>query len=391
MHNRNYFLATASALALFAATATAGLAQSPGASGGGQEQQKMSPGATDRDPSQGGAQEKGARDKSERKDRSSQPGKEPTPKASDRAEEKASPKSRVQNQDAPPRASERAQEKSSPKSAVRGQDKADDGDRGKRGDGDRKSRKQTEKGKSEDTRRSEREGVESKRGKDAAERSDRGRATDKDRDRATGDATPKGGREERDRSRAEGGRESGDRVQLSEEKRTSVRERITKSGRSNRVTNVNFDIRVGAAIPRQTTLHTLPPDVVEIVPEYRNYRYVYVRDEIVIIDPSSYVVVAVINGDRSARSGPRSGTNITLSADDRTYIRETVGRGPSVRLDIKDIFVGMDLPDTVELRPLPEVVVERYPDLEDHRYFVYEGDVVIVEPRSREVALVIED
>jgi hypothetical protein len=62
-----------------------------------------------------------------------------------------------------------------------------------------------------------------------------------------------------------------------------------------------------------------------------------------------------------------------------------------VRLGIGNISIGMNLPDTVELRPLPEAVVERYPDFRGHRYFVYEDDVVIVEPQSREVVLVIEN
>ena len=131
---------------------------------------------------------------------------------------------------------------------------------------------------------------------------------------------------------------------------------MTKSAKSNRVTNVNFDIRVGASVPRSASLHVLPPDVVEIVPEYRGYRYVYVRDEIVIIHPTNYVVVAVIGGD--SRVGARSG-RITLAADDRVFVRRHLDLGARVRLGIGSISIGMNLPDTVELRPLPTVIVER--------------------------------
>jgi hypothetical protein len=64
--------------------------------------------------------------------------------------------------------------------------------------------------------------------------------------------------------------------------------------RAGRVDNVNFSVSVGVAVPRSVTLHTLPPAIVEIVPAYRGYRYILVKDEIVIIDPNTYQIVAVI-------------------------------------------------------------------------------------------------
>ncbi len=375
-------LKSASAIALLAAMSTASISQAPGANpGGAQEQQRQERGTTEQPKTKGG---------------SAQQDTAPKPKASDRAEDKASPKSRVQGQDATPKASERAQEKASPKSAVQGQKKDDDDDRRSRAAGDKAkdSPKQSDQGQSKDRDRASGDDSKDKRGdragsgesKDSPKQS--GKEPAKDQDRAAGDRTKD--REDRQRGdRADGDRGSGDRVQLSEQKRTSVRERMSKSARSNRVTNVNFDIRVGVNVPRNTTLHVLPPDVVEIVPEYRGYRYVYVRDEIVIIHPTNYVVIAVIGGDN--RVGSRSGGRITLASDDRVFVRKHVDLGARVRLGIGGISIGMNLPDNVELRPLPTVIVERYPDLSDHRYFVYEQDVVIVEPRSREVVLVIED
>jgi len=380
---KHTYLITASAIALLASMTTTSVAQSPSGSGPSetQEQQKMKPGDSNRGA---GAQERGSPDQPKGKGSSAQRDTDDRPKASDRAEEKASPKSRVQGQDGTPKASERAQEKASPKSAVQGQKKDDDDD-------SRRSQAADDKGKDTTKQQSEK-GQPKDRDRSAGEAS-----KGKDRDRSAGDAS-KGKRGDRDRSdradkdgqkgdRADGDR--GDRVQLSEQKRTSVRERMSKSARANRVTNVNFDIRVGVNVPRNTTLHVLPPDVVEIVPEYRGYRYVYVRDEIVIIHPTDYVVVAVIGGE--GRVGSRSGGRITLASDDHVFIRRHVDLGARIRLGIGGISIGMTLPDTVELRPLPDVVVQRYPDLRDHRYFVYEEDVVIVEPQSREVVLVIED
>lgn len=391
---KQHFLATASAIAIVAAIATAGIAQSPGSGGsaGSQEQQKMKPGsgATDR----GDTRERGATDQPKGEGGSAQRGSDTQPKASDRAEDKASPKSRVQNQDGTPRASDRAQEKASPKSAVQGQKKDEDQrQRGAEGEKGKDATRQSDQGQAKDRDRTTGDSSKEKRGeragsgesKDAPKQS--GKEPTKDRDRSAGEGT-KDGPNDRQRSGASGDRGSGDRVQITEQKRTTIRERMSKSAQSNRVTNVNFDIRVGASVPRTATLHVLPPDVVEVVPEYRGYRYVYVRDEIVIIHPTDYVVVAVIGGD--SRVGSRSG-RITLAADDRVFVRRHVDLGARVRLGIGNISIGMDLPDSVDLRPLPDVIVERYPDLRDHRYFVYEGDVVIVEPKAREVVLIIED
>ena len=47
-------------------------------------------------------------------------------------------------------------------------------------------------------------------------------------------------------------------------------------------------------VRRSVRLYTLPPEIVEIVPEYSGYDYVLVGDDIVMIDPDSHEIVAVI-------------------------------------------------------------------------------------------------
>jgi hypothetical protein len=58
--------------------------------------------------------------------------------------------------------------------------------------------------------------------------------------------------------------------------------------------NVNFDVTVGTKIPRSVVIVVLPEEIVRIVPEYRGYEYFLVDDEIVIIDPSTLEIVAII-------------------------------------------------------------------------------------------------
>jgi len=59
--------------------------------------------------------------------------------------------------------------------------------------------------------------------------------------------------------------------------------------------NVNFSISVGTRIPREVRYHPLPAEVVTIYPEWRGYNYVLVRDQIVVIDPETLEIVAILD------------------------------------------------------------------------------------------------
>src|SRR5262249_57557417 len=60
------------------------------------------------------------------------------------------------------------------------------------------------------------------------------------------------------------------------------------------LTNVSFSIAVGTAIPADVQLHALPPALVEILPEYRDYSFIVVEQEALIIDPNARTIIAVI-------------------------------------------------------------------------------------------------
>lgn len=81
---------------------------------------------------------------------------------------------------------------------------------------------------------------------------------------------------------------------MSSTQRTEIRSSFT-SVRVAPVTNVNFAVRVGTAIPRSVTLHTIPTGIIDIVPAYRSYRYIVYNDEYIIIDPATYEIVEVVN------------------------------------------------------------------------------------------------
>jgi hypothetical protein len=90
------------------------------------------------------------------------------------------------------------------------------------------------------------------------------------------------------------GREGGASVQLSQEQRTKIKGVIVGDRNVARVDHADFNIRVGVAVPRTVHVAVLPPEVVTIVPEYRGFEYVVVSDQLLIIDPNTLEIVAIL-------------------------------------------------------------------------------------------------
>lgn len=79
---------------------------------------------------------------------------------------------------------------------------------------------------------------------------------------------------------------------------TEQRTRITTVIRDQHVapvTNVNFAISVGTRVPRDVTFHPLPAQIVSIYPDWRGYEFILVRDQIVVVDPRTFEIVAVLD------------------------------------------------------------------------------------------------
>jgi len=83
-------------------------------------------------------------------------------------------------------------------------------------------------------------------------------------------------------------------AQLSTEQRTKITS-VIREQRVAPVNNVNFSISVGTRVPSEVRFHPLPAEVVTIYPEWRGYDYIMVRDQILVIDPRSHEIVAVLD------------------------------------------------------------------------------------------------
>jgi uncharacterized protein DUF1236 len=83
-------------------------------------------------------------------------------------------------------------------------------------------------------------------------------------------------------------------VSITTEQRTRIRETVLKQGNAPRVGNVNFQINVGTVVPRTVRVAPLPVTIVEIQPAWRGYMFFIVGDEIVIVEPNTLRIVAII-------------------------------------------------------------------------------------------------
>jgi hypothetical protein len=83
-------------------------------------------------------------------------------------------------------------------------------------------------------------------------------------------------------------------VQLSEDQRVKIKDVIVRDRNVARINSASFSVSVGARVPRDVHVTVLPPEVVRIVPEYRGYEYVLVGDQLLIIDPDTMEIVAIL-------------------------------------------------------------------------------------------------
>ena len=82
-------------------------------------------------------------------------------------------------------------------------------------------------------------------------------------------------------------------VSLTTEQKTTIRSKVLTSS-APRVTNVNFDIRIGTVVPRTVRIAPVPVTLVEIEPTWRGYMYFVYADEIIIVEPRTLEIVYVL-------------------------------------------------------------------------------------------------
>jgi uncharacterized protein DUF1236 len=84
------------------------------------------------------------------------------------------------------------------------------------------------------------------------------------------------------------------KVNLSSEQKTKIHTIIVSERSAPRVSRVDFSVNVGTVVPRTIKLAPIPTTIVEIEPTWRGFEYFLVGDEIVVVDPATLQIVAVL-------------------------------------------------------------------------------------------------
>jgi hypothetical protein len=88
--------------------------------------------------------------------------------------------------------------------------------------------------------------------------------------------------------------QAGAGAKLSADQRTKITT-VIRNEHVAPVTNIDFSVSVGTKVPRErVSLRALPSEVVTIYPEWRGYEFFLVREEIIVVDPRTLEIVAVL-------------------------------------------------------------------------------------------------
>jgi hypothetical protein len=184
-------------------------------------------------------------------------------------------------------------------------------------------------------------------------------------------------------------RDGSSSVAVNDEQRTQIVERLR---RERAVSNENIDVQlnIGERLPPRVRPRPLPPDIVRIAPQYRDYRYTVVKDQIVIVDPRTSQVVDVIHEPRSAAQTTSrvERERLVITQDQRETLKQAARRMTTVG----STSPSGSLPDSncLTLQPVPEELVRSNPELGSYRYLAIGEQVVLVDPRQRKIVEVVD-
>jgi hypothetical protein len=93
-----------------------------------------------------------------------------------------------------------------------------------------------------------------------------------------------------------------------------------------------------------------------------------------------------------AGAGAGRAGNVNISTEQRTQIRSTIMRGNVNRVTSLNVRVaiGTALPRDVVIRPLPPEIITIVPQYRGYDYVVYNEEIIIIEPSTREIVYIIE-
>ena len=125
---------------------------------------------------------------------------------------------------------------------------------------------------------------------------------------------------------------------ISTEKQVRISQTLTRERLAPPERNLSISIRIGETVPQNVRFHRLPPEIISIEPEYRDYEYFSTDDDIVIVEPGTKRIVSQIPRDASRirAAGDQTGSGGTSSAGGYTSSVAAAGGASPCRIMRRD-------------------------------------------------------
>jgi hypothetical protein len=130
----------------------------------------------------------------------------------------------------------------------------------------------------------------------------------------------------------------GQQSNITTEKQVRISQTLTRERLAPPERNLNIAIRIGEPVPPRVRFHRLPPEIVSIEPEYRDYEYFSTDDDIVIVEPRTKRIVSQVPRDASRirAAGGQPGTSGTSSSGGYTSSVAAAGGASPCRIMRRD-------------------------------------------------------
>jgi hypothetical protein len=172
-------------------------------------------------------------------------------------------------------------------------------------------------------------------------------------------------------------------VSVNDDQRRQIADRLRRD-RTASNENINIRVNVGERLPPRVRPRPLPSEIVRIVPQYRDYEYTVINDEIAIVDPRTREVVDIID-----ESGSAGGSRVTSRRDRVVITREQRDMLKEVARRTVGSTSSSDS-SCLQLQAVPEELTRSNPELSQYRYLAIGDEVVLVDPRQQKIVQVID-
>jgi hypothetical protein len=198
---------------------------------------------------------------------------------------------------------------------------------------------------------------------------------------------------------SQSGRASSSVIALETQQQTRIGQALAQRG-VKPLSNVTFSIAVGTKVPAAVQLRALPADLATFVPQYRGYSYLVVEEQIMIVDPGTHEIVAIVPytaaapgtrtvdvsksqtpvAEKPAPQKPMVSRSVNLNTEEKAVSRRpaTEQRKKPARSVVQRERREERAPRTVTIEESEPI----RPAIRSHRFVDDDDDEVIVAPRQ---------